>query len=373
MSIKLVFTGGGSGGHTMPALAMIKTTTNYLRNKNMPFEIVYIGSKDGIEKDIIQKENVKYIPISTGKLRRYFSFKNFLDIFNIFLGIIQSFFIIKKIKPSLVFSTGGFVSVPPVIGAFLNKVPVIIHEQTIEVGLANKFASFFATKIALTFKESIKYFDENKCILTGLPLRDGLFNSNRENAFLKFGLDRNKPVLYFTGGGLGCHKLNMAALEIIDKLLERFNVIYQTGKLKNDYERFTKLKTLLDNEKKRRFVIFDFLTEELADVYAITDLAIARSGAGTVNEFAVFKIPAIFIPLAIATKDEQKKNAMTLVNFGCAEIIDENSLTGELLYEKINEIIFTDKISKMKENFKNVYFKRGNEALLILFEEILNV
>lgn len=372
-NVKIILTGGGSGGHTMPAVAMIKTLKKYFNTINASLEIIYIGSRNGIEKEIIKKEGIKYIAILTGKLRRYFSIKNIFDLFNIVIGLVQSFFIIKKIKPSLLFSTGGFVSVPPVIAAFLNRVPIVIHEQTIDAGLANKIASSFATKIALTFNESSKYFNKNKSILTGIPLRDELFESTKEKAFLKFNFDKDKPVIYFTGGGLGCHILNISALEILDKLLEKTNIIFQTGKLKEDYENFLKLKEDLDSDKKRRFVLFDFINEELADVYAISDLAIARSGAGTVNELTTFKIPAIFIPLAIATNDEQRKNAMTMAEKGGAIIISEDKLNSKVLLDTIFDIILTDKLDIMKKSLKSINFERGNEKILAIFKEILNI
>jgi len=359
----------------MPALAMIKTFQKYYDKKNIKYKILYIGSKDSIEKSVIEKNNIDYRSISTGKFRRYFSLKNVTDIFNIIKGLFDSIKIIKDFKPDIIFSTGGFVSVPPVIAGYLKNIPILIHEQTIDAGLANKIAGFFATKIALTFSVSKKYFKKKKCILTGIPLREEIFSGNKENAFKKFGLDKKLPVIYFTGGGLGCHILNLASFEFLPELLEKANVIFQTGSSFNnkDYLMMLKLRDNLPDNKKRRFIVYNFINEDIADIYSIAYLAIGRSGAGTVSEFMALKIPAIYIPLKIATNNEQFKNAQAHVKNKSAVIIEEKELTKEKLFNTITDILFTDKIKTMKKNLKTLNHEPGNKKLLTLLENLINL
>ncbi|HOJ64742.1 MAG TPA: undecaprenyldiphospho-muramoylpentapeptide beta-N-acetylglucosaminyltransferase [Spirochaetota bacterium] len=375
-SFKIAVTGGGSGGHVMPALSVIKRLKRYSQEKDIDFSIIYIGSKNGIEKDLVLKNNIDYFEISTGKLRRYISAKNFTDIFRISKGLFDSLKIFKNAKPDLLFSTGGFVSVPPVIAANLKKIPIIIHEQTVDAGLANKIASRFANFVALTFEESKKYFPQKKVILTGIPLRDEIFEGEKDKAYLKFNLTKELPTIYFTGGGLGCHILNQAAMVIIPDLLDKCNVVFQTGNANDgkDYKELLELKESLSADKKKgKFILYNFITEDLPDILAVTDLAIARSGAGTVNEFMALKIPAIFIPLAIATKQEQLKNAMIDVKAGGAEIVEEKDLTPIVLLKKIEDILFSKKIKKMKENLSKIKINNGTDNIIGIIEKILGI
>ncbi|OHD18256.1 MAG: undecaprenyldiphospho-muramoylpentapeptide beta-N-acetylglucosaminyltransferase [Spirochaetes bacterium GWD1_27_9] len=372
--IRVLFTGGGSGGHTMPAISMIQALKKYCLQNNTKCEILYVGSHNGIEKEIATKNEIDFVSISTGKLRRYFSFKNFSDIFRILKGFFDSLKIIKKFSPQLIFSTGGFVSVPPVVAGKMKKIPVIIHEQTVDAGLANKIAAKFATKICLTFPESKKYFPQSKTLITGIPLRDEIFEGNVEVAKKRFNFDFNQPVILFMGGGLGCHILNEIGLQIIPNLLDKANIIFQTGKANDgkDFVEMQKLYESLTPDKKNKFALFEFVNEEIGDIYKITDLAIARSGAGTVNEFLALGLPSIFIPLAIATNNEQLKNAMIMQKINAAFIIEENNLTKESLLKTIDEILFTDKIKTMKKNLSNYENVFGKNNLLNLIVDILN-
>ncbi len=370
---KFIFTGGGSGGHTMPALAMIQELKDYSKNKKIECSILYIGSNNGVENELAKNYNIKYQSISTGKLRRYLSIKNFFDVFKIIKGISQSKKIIKNFAPDILISTGGFVSVPPVIAAKKQNVPIIIHEQTINAGLANKIASKFANIIALTFEEGKKYFPKKNTVLTGIPLRKKLFKGSKKEALKKLKLNKSLPVIYFTGGGLGCHILNTTAIKILPKLLEKANVVFQTGKAlnKKDFFEMKKFRESLNIKKKNRLIIFNFINNELPDIYALADLVIARSGAGTVNELMALNIPAIFIPLAIATKNEQLKNAKFVEKINGGIIIEEKKLSPELLLKKINEILFTDKIKRMKENLKKQKLQDGAKNMINLIFNLL--
>jgi len=288
--------------------------------------------------------------------------------------LIDSFFIIKKFKPDLLFSTGGFVSVPPVIIAKFLKVKTIIHEQTIDAGLANKIAGKFADKICVTFNESKKYFPQHKTIVTGIPLRKEIFLSTKEYAKKRYDFDYNRPTIFFTGGGLGCHLLNETAIKIIPKLLEKVNIIFQTGNANggNDHKIMKNLFNELPEKTRKNFIVYNFINDELADILKLTDLAIARSGAGTVCEFIALKIPAIFIPLAIATNNEQYKNAMIMQSLGSAIILEEENLNENTLIDNIESILFTDKLSLMKNNFNNIENIDGREKILELILKDFN-
>ncbi|MCG8569013.1 MAG: UDP-N-acetylglucosamine--N-acetylmuramyl-(pentapeptide) pyrophosphoryl-undecaprenol N-acetylglucosamine transferase, partial [Spirochaetes bacterium] len=327
----------------------------------------------GIERKILEKHQIAYQTIPTGKLRRYFSFKNFIDIFRVINGILKSLSIISKFQPDIIFSTGGFVSVPPVIaGRILNK-KIVIHEQTIDAGLANKINARFAHSIALTFEESQQYFPRKKSKVTGIPLRADIFSGIREESLKRLKLNSNLPTLYFSGGGLGCHLLNVTAKEIIPSLLTKANVIFQTGNALEgkDYLTMLKFRETLASNLKNHFIVYNFINEELSDVFAVADLAIARSGAGTVNELMALGIPSIFVPLAIATNNEQYKNAEIMCKTGGAIIIEEKKLNSQYLYEQIEKILLTDKLQAMKENIKKSPSIRGNDKILELILSLL--
>ncbi|HBD96039.1 MAG TPA: UDP-N-acetylglucosamine--N-acetylmuramyl-(pentapeptide) pyrophosphoryl-undecaprenol N-acetylglucosamine transferase [Spirochaetia bacterium] len=373
--IKIIITGGGSGGHTMPAIATIEILKDYFAQKNIEYDFLYVGSHNGIEKTIAAKNAINFTPISTGKLRRYISYKNLIDIFKVFKGILDSFKVIFHYKPDLIFSTGGFVSVPVVIAGWFQKVKIIVHEQTIDAGLANKIAGKFADTIALTFEESKKYFPKDKTVVTGIPLRDKIFQGDKTQAFTKFGLTESLPVLYVSGGGLGCHSINTSFNNIVLTLLEKTNVIIQTGNANDgkDYLDFLRLRENIEDEVlKKRLLIFNFINDEIADIYAIADLSVARSGAGTVNEFIALKIPAIFVPLAIATNDEQYKNAVIMENMQTALIIKEKDLSDTLLLKTISDILFTEKLVVMKNHFQNTQSFYGNKKILDCIIQLLN-
>lgn len=371
--MNIIITGGGSGGHVMPALAVIEELRNSQNDFFKENNIIYIGSKKGIEKSLIEKSGVEYKSINTGKLRRYLSFQNFSDIFRTFTGIVQSAKLIKKIRPDIIFSTGGFVSVPVIIAGKIKKIPILIHEQTVDAGLANKIAGRFAQKIALTFPESGKYFQKDKIVVTGIPIRKEIFQGTKESGYKRFGFDSSLPTIFFTGGGLGCRVLNEAAKVILPELLIKTNVIYQTGAAMNgrDFLDMKKIRESLPDYLQKRLYLTDFINNEIADVFALTDLAIARSGAGTVNELLMLKIPAIFIPLAIATNNEQLKNALISVNLGGAEIIEEKELSSTILLDKISNILFSEKIVDMKKNLSETNFTNGLNNVVGLIENIL--
>lgn len=371
---KIIVTGGGSGGHAMPAVATVQLLRNYEKKSGEKIRILYIGSKKGIEKKIASRNHCAFISISTGKLRRYFSWENFLDLFRVIKGIFDSISIIKHFKPDMIFSTGGFVSVPVVIAGKFTHTPSIIHEQTVDAGLANKIAGKFAKKIALTFEESAVYFPASKTAITGIPLRENIFNTDKQKAYELLPVEQGLPTVYVSGGGLGCHLLNETMLKILPEILEKANIIMQTGNADDgkDYLNMLRFRENLDDNLKKRLIVFNFI-EDVGNVFAISDLAVARSGAGTVNELIAVKLPAIFIPLAIATGNEQFKNASVMEKIGGAQIIEEKNLTPENLQKAIIDILTTPKLAEMKNSLTQVKNFCGNEELLKLILQTLNI
>ncbi|GIW21290.1 MAG: UDP-N-acetylglucosamine--N-acetylmuramyl-(pentapeptide) pyrophosphoryl-undecaprenol N-acetylglucosamine transferase [Candidatus Sericytochromatia bacterium] len=318
---KIIFTGGGTAGHVIPNISIINELD---RNK---FQIFYIGSKKGIEKELILKENITYFEIFSGKLRRYFSIENFIDIFKVLLGIIQSFFIIRKIKPNLIFSKGGFVSVPVVISGFLNKIPIISHESDITPGLATKISSYFSTKILTSFPETINYLPKYKTEYVGNPIRKELLQDNIDNSFINF--KENKPILLIFGGSLGSQFINKEIRKILDNLIKNFNIIHICGKGNID-------KNLENIEGYKQF---EYLEKEMFNALKISDIVISRAGANSIFEILALKKPNILIPLSKkASRGDQILNAKSFEKSGFSIVIEEEELNSELLLNKILEL-----------------------------------
>lgn len=322
-NLKIIMTGGGSAGHVTPNLALIPKLSE------LGYEIQYIGTKEGIERKIIGEEQIPYHAISSGKLRRYFDIKNFSDPFKVLKGILQAKRIIKKEKPNLVFSKGGFVSVPVVIGAYLNKIPVITHESDITPGLANKISTPYCTKVCVTFPETLKNIKSNKGVLTGTPIRDELLQGSRLQGIKLCGFDEKKMILMIIGGSLGSKNINDAVRGELDSLLQEYNIIHICGKGNVDEK-------LID---KSGYKQFDYVKDELRHLMAASDLVISRAGANSIFELLALKKPNILIPLsAAASRGDQILNARSFEKSGYSIVIEDEKLNTELLREKLKEL-----------------------------------
>lgn len=323
---KIVLTGGGTAGHVTPNIALLPAL------KKEGFEIYYIGAKTGMEKGLVEKTDVPYYGVSTGKLRRQMNFNNlktnFTDIFKVFSGIGEAKKIIKDIKPDVVFSKGGFVSVPVVIGAKLNGVPVIIHESDITPGLANKISMPFAKKVCTTFPETLNYVGD-KGVFTGTPIREELFEGSKEAGLALCGFDGTKPVIMMMGGSQGAVKINKALRGCLDELLKDFAVIHLCGKGNSD-------KSL---ENKKDYKQFEYASDELKDLFAATDIVLSRAGSNAINEFAALKKPSLLIPLpARNSRGDQILNAESFKKQGFSAVLDEDTMTHEILVKEIKSL-----------------------------------
>ncbi|MGN8644739.1 undecaprenyldiphospho-muramoylpentapeptide beta-N-acetylglucosaminyltransferase [Gracilibacillus sp. HCP3S3_G5_1] len=337
---QIIFTGGGSAGHVMVNLAIIP---EFLEDG---WTIDYIGSKNGIEKDLIEPlEGVTYHPISTGKLRRYFSKENFKDPFKVLKGTWQAHRIIGKKKPAVIFSKGGFVSVPVLVAARMKGVPAVIHESDYTPGLANKIAIPFAKKVLATFPETLKYLPEQKAEWIGAVVREELFTGKREKGYALTGFTNKKNVLLIMGGSVGSKKINEAVRKGLDELLKQFQVIHICGKdnIDNSYE-------------QEGYVQYEYVQDELKDLLAITDLVCSRAGSNAIFEFLALNKPMLLIPLSLqASRGDQIVNAQSFEKQGYAKVLEEealstNSLVHSLLELKQDKYEIKDKMSQYRSS-----------------------
>lgn len=320
---KIIMTGGGSAGHVTPNIALMPAL------KELGYEIQYIGTESGIERSIIQEENIKYHIISSGKLRRYFDIKNFTDPFKVIKGVFDAKKILKEENPDIVFSKGGFVSVPVVLGAFLNKIPVIIHESDITPGLANKIAMPYATKICVTFPEALNHVDKKKSVLTGSPIRKELLEGSKIKGKSLCGFKDDKPVIFIMGGSLGARAINDMVRDGLKELLKTFNIIHICGK--------GNIEEALNN--KSGYAQFEYVKDELPHLMAAADLVISRAGANSIFELLALKKPSLLIPLtAKASRGDQILNAESFDRQGFSMVADEEQLNSNILIDKVNEL-----------------------------------
>lgn len=317
---KIVLTGGGTAGHVTPNIALIPGL------KRMGYEIRYIGSYDGIEKKLIEDIGISYTGISSGKLRRYMSAKNFTDPFRVLKGYSEAKAFMKSYRPDVVFSKGGFVSVPVVLAAKKYKIPVIIHESDMTPGLANKLSIPSATKVCHNFPETAEYLPKGKAVLTGSPIRAELLKGDSEKGGSMCGFKNDKPVIMVIGGSLGAVAVNNAVREALPELLKSFHIVHLCGKGKMD--------SSLENTEG--YKQFEYIKDELKDLFAMSDIIISRAGANAICEISALKKPSILIPLsANASRGDQILNANSFKKQGFSEVIEEENLTTKLLTDTV--------------------------------------
>lgn len=333
MSSKRIFlTGGGTAGHVTPNIALIETL------KDAGWSIEYVGSRSGIEKSLITPLNIPFHEIASGKLRRYFSWQNFIDPIFIFLGILQSLYLCLTRRPNVIFSKGGFVSVPLVFAAWLSRIPVICHESDITPGLANKLCFPFSRYICINFPQTKKYISKGKTILTGTPVRASLLNGDESRGRRFLGFSQNKKILLVFGGSLGAEVINQCVRQVLPELLHRYQIVHVTGKghvaEKSRYE-----EGLPDAIEQSQYRQFEYLNDEFGDVLAAADHVISRAGANAIYELLVTRKPHILIPLTrLASRGDQIVNAKIFEDEGMSKVIQEENLNGESLLHLLDEL-----------------------------------
>ena len=320
---RIILTGGGTAGHVTPNIALLP------RLKELGYDIHYIGSYNGIEKNLIEQFEIPYHGISSGKLRRYFSLQNFTDPFRVLKGFGEAKKLIKTLKPDVIFSKGGFVSVPVVIAGKQCRVPTIIHESDMTPGLANKLSIPSASKVCCNFPETLNHLPKEKAVLTGSPIRQELLTGDRDAALKFCGLDANKPVILIIGGSLGSVIVNQAVRNILPELLKNFQVIHLCGKGKVDES----LKEL------KGYVQFEYIQDELKDLFALADIVISRAGANAICELLALHKPNILIPLsAKASRGDQILNARSFERQGYSIVLEEEELNDSSLLDAITKL-----------------------------------
>ena len=322
---RIVLTGGGTAGHVTPNIALLPTL------KKLDYDIHYIGSYEGIEKKLIEDFDIPYYGISTGKLRRYFDVKNFSDPFRVVKGFSEAKKILKEIKPDIVFSKGGFVSVPVVRAAAALKIPCIIHESDMTPGLANKLCIPVAEKICCNFPETLLNLPEDKAVLTGSPIREELKQGSRLAGLEFCGFSANLPVIMVIGGSLGAANVNKVVRDALPMLLEDFQVVHICGQGKVD-------NLLLTTKGYKQF---EYVKSELKDLFAMADVVISRAGANAICELLALKKPNLLIPLSAGSRGDQILNAKSFESQGFSIVLDEDDITEKLLTDKVHELYFT--------------------------------
>ncbi|MDY6398691.1 MAG: undecaprenyldiphospho-muramoylpentapeptide beta-N-acetylglucosaminyltransferase [Treponema sp.] len=317
-----VFAGGGTGGHIYPGLAVADELRLLASKNNQEIKIVWLGNSSGMDKNLVEKSGSvdEFIGIPSGKLRRYFSFKNFSDLFKIFAGLIKSFFTLLKLKPAVLFSKGGFVSVPPCVAAKLLRIPVFTHECDFTPGLATRLNSRFATKILVSYEETKTYLPSDKrdkAIVTGNPVRPVFYSTNPEEGkkFLfseRSDYNPEKPILLVLGGSLGAHQINELVAQNLDWLCERFNVVHQCGAKDAD--------SMPKNHEG--YFLHPFIYKEMSDVISAADIVLSRAGANSIWECSVLGKPMVLIPLCgSGTRGDQVDNAHFFEERGAAIVL----------------------------------------------------
>lgn len=374
---RILVTGGGTQGHISPALAVIEA----IRQGTPNAQFLYIGGVRGLEKEIVTNAGVPFVGIQTGKLRRYFSVENFIDQLRLPIGFLQSLRAIRKFCPHVVLSTGGYVAVPPVLAARVLRIPILIHEQTVQIGLANGITSRFATRIALSFESALSELSpaqQKKAFVTGNPVRPTIFNgdANEAKKFCSFSADDDSlPTLYVTGGSQGARIINRAVEGVLSSLLESCRVIHQCGRQpegeEQGFDRSQAAARELPAHLQKRYYVSRFIAEEINHVFALADLVIGRAGAGTVAELCALGKPALYIPLVPTGGDEQTRNAQMCEKIGAAKILKQSELTGESLLAAVR-VLLSDR-EQLAEMAKAARSLAKHEAATVLAQAVVTL
>lgn len=350
---RIVLTGGGTAGHVTPNIALLP------RLRELGYDIQYIGSYNGIEKELIEPFGIPYHGISSGKLRRYFSLQNFTDPFRVLKGFREAKALIKQLKPDVIFSKGGFVSVPVVLAGKRNKVPSIIHESDMTPGLANKIAIPSAVKVCCNFPETLEALPKDKAVLTGSPIRQELLSGNKIAAMDLCGFTSDKPVILVIGGSLGSVVVNTAVREALPELLEKFQVIHLCGKGKLDDSL----------SQTKGYCQFEYIKNELRDIFALADIVISRAGANAICELLALRKPNLLIPLsANASRGDQILNARSFERQGFSMVLEEEALTKDSLLGSVQKLY--DNRSTFMDAMKNSGQQDSIDTIIRLIEEV---
>lgn len=366
--MRILFTGGGTGGHITPIVAVARELKTIAEKEQiLDLQLFYAGPEDDFAKKLLGEEDIIFIPVSSGKLRNYFSFQNFTDIFKIFFGTLQAVWNLFLVMPDVIFSKGGYGALPAVLAAVLFRIPLIIHDSDAIPGKVSKFSGRFAKRVGIAFSSAAEFFPKEKTALVGIPVRKRILGGNKKDARDDLEVFSELPVVSFMGGSQGAMKINESALGILRELTDEFEIIHQTG-AKNYEDIKAEASVILESAHKDRYHPFGFLEEgKLRDFFASSDLIVSRASATAIFEIAALGKPAVLIPLRNSAQDHQRKNAYEYASGGAAVVIEEANLSPHLLLAEIKKAMSSpEKLKKMSEAAQR--FARIDSAEIIARE-----
>ncbi len=390
-SKKIVITGGGSGGHSVTAISVIDEWKK--RNPEITDRMIYIGSKvtmvgekgkKSVEEKLLDKRDIKFVKIRGGKLQRRFSLSTIKLLFGVFGGLIDAWKFFKKHDVGLVFSSGGYVTVPVCFVAWIKKIPIVIHEQTTRVGLTNRICSKFAHSILVGYKDAIQFFPESKTNFVGNTVRECIIEPPQKHAPLQGKIDsfrqnrKKYPVIFFMNGGQASHLINKTLMGCMKRLLMNYQLIVITGdnQVTRDYERMTDKVSHFPRDLQKRVILTPFARDEIGLFYELADLFVGRGGALSIYELGVTQTPALIVPIPWVTQNEQYHNAKVLEDLGLVTIIPQGVLSPEVLAQKINlmvEKIKDDRLNVHKTQLEQIFVKDGAQKIVDVLMRILSV
>ncbi len=357
--MRIVLTGGGTGGHLVPLVAVAKVIKGFAADT----EFLFMGPKGEMEIKFMAEAGIPSKFVLAGKLRRYFSFLNFTDFFKIIFGFVQSLFHLLVFMPDAIFSKGGFASFPVVLAGWIYRIPVLIHESDSAPGLANIVLGRLASRIAVSYPDAEKEFPAEKVVLTGNPLRWDIASGNAQKAKDLFHLNEARKTIFIYGGSLGSKIINDKITNILPELVRNYQVIHQTG-VKNFEAVTRKVGELGIKIERDNYYPVAFIGEELKDILAVSDLVISRAGANSISEFAANGKASVIIPIESSNGDHQRKNAYAVEKIGGCIVLEENNLGENLLLSRINDILNDDDLrKKMEENVRKFYHPDAAEKI----------
>lgn len=367
--MNVLITAGG-GGHFAPALSVIKALDKKTKLLVVGRKYAFEGDRaESLEYAVAKSLRIPFYPLVSGRLQRSFTVYTIPSILKLPIGFFQALSIVSQFKPSVVITFGGYVSLPVTLASFLFRIPVVVHEQTLEAGLTNKIASMFAKKVCVSFQSSEKFFPQKKVVLTGNPIREEIIKAKHEKLSLK---NKTLKTIYITGGSSGSHKINVLVKDCVEKLLSDFVVIHQTGDAKefNDYDALSDMRNNLSLDKKKRYILKKFVDPfEVGLFLKEADLVVCRSGINTVCELLYMEKPSLLIPLPWSQQNEQQKNAEFLKKLGLSQILSQQNATSKSFYEAVLNMLKNPSLYSLKGDVNEYIKEDAAERIVKVIEE----
>ena len=374
--MKIVFTGGGTGGHFTPIIAIAQKVNQIIDRENIVGVKLYYISNDPYDQEALFENGLKYEEVMAGKMRTYFSIKNLTDIFKVFFGVLKATFKLFSIYPDVVFAKGGYASFPTLFAARILRIPVVIHESDSKPGRVNMWASKFAKKIAISFPEAAEYFPKDRVAWTGQPVRKEIEHpSEREKGLEYFNFESGLPTIFILGGSQGAEAINHAMLDALPRLLQKYQVIHQTGVRNFKMVKGRSEVMLADNKYKARYMPMDYLnTLEMKNAAGIADLVVSRAGS-TIFEIASWGVPSIIIPFSKekmgANAVHAKKNAFAYARSGACSVVEEENMTSNILVAEVERIMGEEGVHESMSASAKEFYKQG--AAMKIAEAVVQI